>query len=143
MPAIWSRPAPPGSGSGEERWRGGFPLHYAAGAGTLSVVHFLVDRHGADPKIGCKLDESVTPLVFAARNQRLRVMEFPRGRRSNVDPEMLLWLLIEARTTSFARHEFGNAWAKYQADPEGWSGTMESINAETIAWALSEVGASP
>ena len=71
--------------------KGFTPLHYAAKAGNLAVVEFLVD-HGADVDAVNQLNERVeiTPLYMARLYARPRIVEFLRMRGAHdLEPEVL------------------------------------------------------
>ncbi len=81
--------------------RGLSPLHYAARAGTLSVVHLLVDQYGGDvdirpaensPYFG--INPILTPLHLAYEKGHSRIVDFLEQRGSRLPDE----IAEEART---------------------------------------------
>lgn len=87
--ALLLRGADPNLREGE----GITPLHHAARAGTLSVVHLLVDSHGAKvnvPQIqhDGTADWNETPIVWAASAGNIRVARFLESRGAVYPPHL-------------------------------------------------------
>lgn len=84
--------------------RGLSPLHYAARAGTLSVVHLLVDRYGGDVDIGptedspsFEINPILTPLQMAYEKGHSRIVEFLEQRGSRLPDEIAEEAQTQAR----------------------------------------------
>lgn len=80
------------------------PLHYAARAGTLSVIHLLVDSYGGDVDIRPAKDSPyfetnpiVTPLQMAYERGNYRVVEFLERRGSRLEDEVAEEAKTQAR----------------------------------------------
>ena len=125
-------------------------LHYAAHAGTLAVVELLVDRYGADINAPSEdvhsgtIDQSETPLAFAARAGHLRIIRFLEARGAAVESADLPVLRLEAR---FQRHY--SALTEHLEDaPDSMSATdrrearLRAVGQASLR-ALEELGAPP
>ena len=82
------------------------PLHYAAVAGTLSVVHMLVDSYGVNVAIRpaknsfyFEIDPNLTPLQMAYEEGRVRVAGFLEQRGAALPDEILEEARVQARLT--------------------------------------------
>ena len=84
------------------------PLHYAAGAGVLSVVHLLVDRFGAEPDVSAGGE---TPIMLAARKGRPRIVRFLESRGARLPEAMGFEFRLDVATESHFQELISGEWA--------------------------------
>ena len=95
------------------------PLHYAAVAGTLSVVHMLVDRYGvnvairpAENSFYVEVNPVLTPLQMAYEEGRVRVARFLEQRGAALPDEILEEVRVQARLTQILEKWLGRDLSK-------------------------------
>ena len=118
-------------------------LHYAAMAGTLSVVHILVDRFGAKPGSprldnDGKPDKEKTPIVLAARWGHPRIVRFLESRGSKFPENLEFKLRFNLASNTHYERLLGDP-AKIRDVPFARFRALAKARLE----ALREVGAPP
>lgn len=95
------------------------PLHYAAVAGTLSVVHMLVDSYGVNVDIRpakdsfyFKANPILTPLQMAYEEGRVRIARFLEQRGAALPDEILEEVRVQARLTQILDKWLGRDLSK-------------------------------
>lgn len=95
------------------------PLHYAAVAGTLSVVHMLVDSYGVNVAIRpakdsfyFEINPILTPLQMAYEEGRMRVARFLEQRGAALPDETLEEVRVQARLTQVLDKRLGRDLSK-------------------------------
>lgn len=95
------------------------PLHYAAAAGTLSVVHLLVDGYSGAVNVRpeknspyFEIDEGLTPLRMAYREGRSRVAKFLELRGARLPEEIAGELNMKASIDARIRERLGENESK-------------------------------
>ena len=95
------------------------PLHYAAVAGTLSVVHMLVDSYGvnvairpAENSFYFEINPNLTPLQMAYEEGRVRVARFLEQRGATLPDEIRDEARVQARLTQILDKWLGRDLSK-------------------------------
>ncbi len=134
--ALLSLGADPDLRDGE----GATPLHYAARAGMLSVVHLLVDRFGAKvnaPQI--KPDESETPIVWAALQGHVRVVRYLESRGAAFPKDREFDMRFRMTEAIYKQRLLGDVEETHDGSP--FFRNLMSVRARVLA--LQDVGAPP
>ena len=121
-------------------------LHYAVGAGTLSVVQLLVDRYGVDvnaPRLDADGEPigSEVPVTVALLSGNQRIAKFLEERGADIPKLTPMQKYRSIKQSHYRRLTSSQKDPRFELMPEHRTRIQNSAEVEATTLALSEMGA--